>query len=295
MVVVFLIVAAFSVYYYKWHQPYPVYDGEKLLKTDVYPFTFVFFGDNRPASLNELKEDSELKDTGQPEVFVKMIQMINEEDPLFVIGGGDYVLVGTDENFEEFLTVVSALNAPLFYVCGNHDHPGYEEFLEEKARALVKEKVYAFTYKNALFVILDNSLDNSFELHEKQLDFLEEQLKRGFEHTFVFLHIPPFGPEKDFCIKHPVHCMVDPEEFMDIVLKYNVDYVFCSHIHTFHQEKRKNTIFVISGGAGAPLIEGGYYHYIIVEVGDEINYRVVICPVYHLHFPLRFSFIFFPI
>ncbi len=277
ILVVILIATAFLIYYFEYYLPYPVYNGEELLNTEVYSFTFVFFGDNRPATIEELKENVGLKDTGQPEVFVKIVQMINEEDPLFVVGGGDYVLVGTDENFEEFLNVVSALNAPLFYVCGNHDHPGYEEFLEEKAHALATEKTYAITYRNTLFVVLDNSLDNSFTFHEKQLDFLEKQLKKGFEHTFVFLHVPPFGLGKNFCIKHPIHCMADPDEFLEIVLKYKVDYVFCSHIHSFYQEKRENTMFIISGGAGAPLIDGGFYHYIVIEVGDDITYTVVKC------------------
>ncbi len=185
------------------------------------------------------------------------------------------MLIGTDEDFQEFSNIISVSNAPLFYVCGNHDHPGYEEFLK-KAHALVPEKTYALTYKNSLFVVLDNSLDNSFKLSGKQLDFLEKQLKRGFENTFVFLHIPPFGPGKNFCIEHPIHCMADPDEFLNIVLTYKVDYVFCSHIHGYYEEKRENTTFIISGGAGAPLLtEGAYYHYIVVEVGDDITYTVV--------------------
>ncbi len=95
LVVLVFITASFSLSYYEWNQPlYPVYDGENLLKTDAYPFTFAFFGDNRPRTMEELKENLNLEGTElqteqhteQPEVFVKIIQMINEEDPLFVIG-----------------------------------------------------------------------------------------------------------------------------------------------------------------------------------------------------------------
>lgn len=228
---------------------YPIYSGEELLKPDVYPYTFVFFGDNRPAKGKE-----------QPEIFTIMIQMINEDDPLFVIGGGDFVVEGTPENFEEFLTVVSSLKPPLFYVCGNHDDSEYYE-------QYLGERVYAFTYKTSQFVILDNSRK---VLTKEQLDFLEEQLQKKSEHTFVCVHVPPFDPEGSYA-------MVNPEEFMEIVLEYEVDYVLCSHIHSFYEEHIDNTTFIISGGAGAPLVRGGYHHYILIEVGDEITYKIVRC------------------
>lgn len=287
--------------------PYPAHYREEEIEKGVYPFTFVFFGDNRPAV-----EDGKFE---QPEIFIDMIQKINEENPLFVIGGGDFVAVGdlgtllpedlevpeefTGQNaFDKFKKVVDNLEAPLFYVCGNHDHPGYEEFLE-------KEKVYAFTYENSLFVILDNSFSFILEMNEEQLAFLEEQLKKEeFEHKFVFIHVPPFYPEgyhkpglfqeilDRIRSKIALHKMRYPERFMEIVCKYNVDYVFSSHIHGFFEDKidsyekeidscekeKCSTIFITSGGAGAPLTEEeGYYHYIVVEVGDTITYRVVRC------------------
>ena len=235
-----------SGYYLQQNMGYPVYQGEDIFKASVNPYTFVFFGDNRPAV-----------GWKQPDVFKTIIQMINKEDPLFVIGGGDFVVEGIPENFEAFLNTVSQMDAPLFYVCGNHDDSEYYE-------RYLGERVYALTYQNALFVVLDNSRKI---LDEKQLEFLEKQLKRGFEYTFVFLHVPPFDPEGSYC-------MINPDPFLDIVFTYEVDYVFCSHIHRFYEAKKGDTIFIISGGAGAPLVRGGYNHYILVTVGDEITYEV---------------------
>ena len=228
-------------------EEFPVYCGEDLLGTDTYPFTFVYFGDSRPAT-----------GKAQSDVFKDIIQMINEETPLFVIGGGDFVVDGTPEDFEEFLITVSALNPPLFFVCGNHDDsPYYEQYLGER--------VYAITYKNSLFVILDNSKK---VLNESQLNFLEEQLNKGFQHTFVFLHIPPIDPEGSYT-------MLYPEEFIEIIREYEVDYVVCSHIHHFYQEKIGSTTVIISGGAGSPLTRRGFHHFIVIRVGDDITYSVV--------------------
>ena len=244
---VILVAAAVAVAVYAYALSYPVYDGENLLQTDIYPYTFIFYGDNRPA-----------KGSIQPETFNRIIEMINKDSPLFVVGGGDFVVEGTPENFEEFLTVVSHLECPLFYVCGNHDDSVYYE-------QYLGERVYAFTYHHSLFVVLDNSKK---VLHKDQLHFLEKLLKKEFEHTFVFLHVPPFDPEGSYS-------MIHSEPFMDIVVKYKVDYVFCSHIHAFYEEKRDDTVFIISGGGGAPLVRGGFYHYVRVTVKDDITVTVV--------------------
>ncbi|MCD6127139.1 MAG: metallophosphoesterase [Methanomicrobia archaeon] len=248
---IILIILAVSIFSVLSNTGYKTYDGEKIIEKDLYPYKFIYFGDNRPKTGKE-----------QPEIFVNMIEMINKEDPLFVIGGGDFVIEGTPENFEEFLKVVSNLKAPLFYVCGNHDNSKYYE-------KYLGEKVYSFTYKNSIFIVLDNS--RGF-LEKKQLKFLNNQLKRDFEHKFVFMHEPPFDPRMG-----ESHCMIDSKEFMKIIKENNVDFVFCSHIHSYYKEKIGNTTFVISGGAGAPLVNNGFYHYIVVNVGDNISFSVVRC------------------
>jgi 3',5'-cyclic AMP phosphodiesterase CpdA len=226
--------------------PYPVYRGEDFFG-DTYPYTFVFFGDNRPAEGSQ-----------QPEIFVKMLGKINELNPLFAVGGGDFVIEGTPHNFEVFLETVSVLKPYLFYVCGNHDDsPYYTQYLGER--------VYAITYGNSLLVVLDNSTK---VLNESQLEFLENQLKRGFEHTFVFMHVPPLDPQGTYC-------MIHPEKFLEIVQKYHVNYVFCGHIHALYEEEVDGTMVIISGGAGAPLTRQGFYHFIVVSVGDEVTYEVI--------------------
>jgi hypothetical protein len=117
---VLIVVAAttFTIFY----ESYPTHYREPEIQEGVYPYTFVFFGDCRPPFEAERKEDVKYTDTGYPEVFKKMISMINEEDPLFVIGGGDYVLLGTERNFQTFMDIADAFEPPVFYACGNHDN-----------------------------------------------------------------------------------------------------------------------------------------------------------------------------
>jgi hypothetical protein len=52
--------------------------------------------------------------------------------------------------------------------------------------------------------------------------------------------------------------------------------LFASHIHAYFRGVWHQTPFIITGGAGAPLKSGGFYHYIAVTVsGDKVDYKVV--------------------
>jgi predicted phosphodiesterase len=217
-------------------------------------FTFAYFGDTQPESGAE-----------QSEIVHTIIERINEGVPLFVIGGGDFVCEASDANFQAFLSAVDQLHSPIFFVCGNHDIMDDPELYER----YLGPKQYSFFYNDSLFIILDSS---SGFLSDDQLAFFEEVLKRERETTFVFTHIPPFDPRPG-----GTSALVNGEEFMEIVQKNDVDYVFSSHIHAYYQEERDGTLYVISGGAGAPLLQGGYHHYVMVTVGDEIDIMVRRC------------------
>ncbi len=254
-----ILIAAVAATFVTLYEKYPTHYREIEIQKDVYPYKFIFFGDCRPPYEFEKREDLKLTDTGYPEVFIKMISMMNEEDPLFIVGGGDYVLRGLEEDFQTFSDIADAFEPPVFYVCGNHDNSRhYEQYLGER--------VYSFSYKNSLFVVLDNSGEI---LDEKQLSFLEKQLERDFEYKFVFVHWPPFDPTGGG------HHMIAPESFEVLLLENKVDITFFSHLHTYFEEKLKDTIYIISGGAGAPMGENDFYHYIVVEVGDQVTYTVV--------------------
>ena len=86
------------------------------------------------------------------------------------------------------------------------------------------------------------------------------------------MDIPPFDPRPGGN-QH----MIDPERFMEIINENNVDYVFCSHIHSYYEEKRGNTTYVISSGAGGSLLRDGFYHYVIVHVSDDVRCSVARC------------------
>ena len=57
---------------------------------------------------------------------------------------------------------------------------------------------------------------------------------------------------------------------------HRVAQVFASHVHGYFTDRVGEVPMAVTGGAGAPLVEGGFYHYLVVEVSpDRITWRVV--------------------
>ncbi len=217
-------------------------------------YTFVFFSDSQPESGAQ-----------QTQVFHTMIEKINDDNPLFVVGGGDFVCEASTANFTAFLNTANNLHAPLFFVRGNHDIMDDPDLYEQ----YLGPRYYSFTYGSSLFVVLDNA--TGF-LDAEQLEFLRTTLQKERNHVFIFMHMPPFDPRPG-----GTSTMIDGEAFRAIVQDNHVDYVFCGHIHSPYKKKDDNTTYVISGGAGAPLLADGFYHYVKVTVDDTVDVAVVRC------------------
>jgi predicted phosphodiesterase len=67
---------------------------------------------------------------------------------------------------------------------------------------------------------------------------------------------------------------------MALMSEQGVDYVFAGHIHAYAQAERDGIVYVVTGGAGAPLYRGGhpqaFHHYLRVTVrGEEVAIEVV--------------------
>jgi hypothetical protein len=70
------------------------------------------------------------------------------------------------------------------------------------------------------------------------------------------------------------------DEFMSLMEKHGVAYVFAGHIHAYAEETRNGVHYVITGGAGAPLYAAehpqAFYHYVRVTVnGTDVSTEVV--------------------
>ena len=70
------------------------------------------------------------------------------------------------------------------------------------------------------------------------------------------------------------------KQLMEVFKKYKVDYVCAGHIHGYARAERDGIVYVVTGGAGAPLYLprefGGINHYVKIWVaGDKISDEVL--------------------
>jgi len=209
---------------------------------------------------------------GNMKFFKKMLKKIKENKPLFIIIPGDLVEDGTSQQYKEYLKTISVFPIPIYHIPGNHDITcgGRSRFLWD-----ISPTDYYFHSGKFRFIMLDSS---RWYLRENQWKNLANQLK-GASNCFVFMHVPPYSPQKNFD-EYTLAWKGQKKRFLSLMKRYKVDAVFSGHIHGFQKETRDGVQYYISGGGGAKLHlfpwNGGYHHYLIVDVeGEKFRVKVV--------------------
>jgi len=231
-----------------------------ILVIGAHAYSFVVFGDNRDGN----------------RVFKDLLTKVNREKGIsFAVNTGDMVSSGKKEQYENYRKLISILRVPVYHVPGNHDLVGEgEKFFQEYFGPLY----YSFDWEDSHFVILNNAFGGYFD--HKQFAWLKNDLAgTKARYKFVFMHRPTFDPSELYK-SHIMSGRKVTEELMRLFEKYKVNYVFAGHIHGYAKAERNGVIYVVTGGAGAPLHLppefGGFYHYVRVEVeGGKIKDQVV--------------------
>ena len=98
--------------------------------------------------------------------------------------------------------------------------------------------------------------------------------KKG-QKVFVFTHVPSV-------VKPGVKTgtFKERDRFVEIVNRYKVDYVIASHYHGYTRSELHGTVYLVTGGGGAELVEtesfGGMHHAMVLDVdGDSVSERMV--------------------
>lgn len=141
-----------------------------------------------------------------PGVFEQAVDEVNLLRPDFVICVGDLV-EGYEENeatytaqWNELDGIMNRLNAPFYFVAGNHDLSAKSAKSPEVGRRVYEARhgdagraYYSFDYRGSHFVVLDSlAMLNSAATLDAQLAWLGDDMKRsaGAEHIFVIYHHP---------------------------------------------------------------------------------------------------------
>jgi len=231
-----------------------------LLDSNQSSFSFAVMGDNREGN----------------KIFEKILLSINKDkDIVFAVNNGDLVDDGDKKEIKEYIKLIQSSKKPIISIIGNHEVPLFGT--EKNYKDFFGKPYFSFRYANSYFIILDDS--NKKKIPKKEYKWLKKELKKAqnFQHIFVFMHVPLYDPRRGKYTKgHSLKSLKNAKKLNKLFDKYGINMLFCSHIHSYFKGFWHKTPYIITGGAGAPLNENGFYHYIKVTVsGDKVEYKVV--------------------
>jgi Icc-related predicted phosphoesterase len=224
-------------------------------------FSFVVAGDNRDGDA----------------ILEKIIKQINQDRNIsFMLNNGDLVACGYEKQFKNYISIIKTSKIPILSIIGNHEIPWYGG--ESNFKNYLGKTQFSFVFGNSYFIILDSAKKTI-----KHLKWLKKELQKSqkYTHRFVLFHVPLYDPRKgEYKKGHSLKSLKLAHKLNNLFDKYNVDMVFCSHIHFYYRGKWQNTPFIITGGAGAPLKKYknyGVYNYVKVIVKkDNVEYKIVV-------------------
>jgi hypothetical protein len=279
--------------------------GPEEESDSISSFSFTVCGDNRPADDFLPQPDTYLKllDLVKKENTAFHITVGD------IINGGSADTDITIRQFSDYLEATGILPVINFVVPGNHDLTNEatrkcfpEMILKNTLRRVLESSIeihlpetedaavlledghpienlyYYFEYNNVYFIILNAYEDGYWgEIRSDQLEWLEDLLSGlKSEAVFVFIHPPPYSflnPSTDSS-KHLAFSDIENQNHVrDIFEQNRVDAVFSGHEHIYHKEVRGGTHYIITALSGeypfVPEEEGGFYHYVRVDMGKE--------------------------
>ncbi len=255
----------------------------------TYPIRFVFMGDSRNSDSLPPGEFG-YADT----VFAALRSKINSlyPAPVFTIHGGDFRLHGYRYEFERYVAMLDSFDMPVLSVRGNHElYADDGPFVYD---SIFGNPDFVFDYGNARFIFLAdcqqyhtthyNSID--YLLSDEQITWLDSLLSDADSrnlHSCVFAHVPPYlpGHNTDHCLGwssyYPDYSGSNTEPFTDTLTYYGVLLAAFSHQHFYDRWTYNDVHYIVSGGAGAPLISalqsapygGSFYHFVLFELYED--------------------------
>ncbi len=231
-----------------------------LMAQEVSPFRRLEqFGEQKPWTHEQFANDpqafqfaivSDRTGGHRPGIFEKAVHKLNLLQPEFVMSVGDFIEGYTkdekiiEEQWDEFNGFLKSLQAPFFYLPGNHDISN--DVMREAWKERFGKSYYAFLYQDVLFICMDTNDGDGVTMSEEQINYFKNVLQENTEvrWTMLFMH-------------HPIWDYEDLSGFQDIeaLLKERDYSVIAGHRHRYLYEERydKNYLTLGTTGGGSQL------------------------------------------
>lgn len=201
--------------------------------------------------------------------FLKMIQ----SRPDFIILNGDIVDFGNKAEYIVINGFTEASPIPFYATIGNHENwQNGSKFYLNYFGPLTK----SFTFKNSLFIFLDN---HTGYISDSQFKWLEGELSKSKAlHKFVFAHMPAIDAHTEVFdtknyrypqMKHNMYSKNQSDKLINLISRYQVDALFSGHDHIFNNFNIGNTNQVNSGAIGGKIRKVDEVTYLDVQIDGK--------------------------
>jgi predicted phosphodiesterase len=207
-------------------------------------FTFAVMGDSQ----------------GHNEVLGVILSELEGCDFAFLCG--DLTPSGRESEFAAFQATINESAVPVYTTPGNHDVKADDD---NEYRSRLGPPEYDFEYCGVRFAVVDSS---DLNISAGQIDWIRGVFQDA-DRRVMMTHVPCYDPFGDNHTLWPESC----ERVLELIGNDGVDAVFAGHIHAFNHTRIAETEMVISGGAGATLVDGEH-HYVKVSVGGTTPFDI---------------------
>lgn len=235
----------------------------------------VAFGDNRP---------EDIKQTTPPKTFYQIINETSKLHPYAIIGTGDHVGEGRDSQYKELWKALSNLENVLL-VPGNHDL--LISGSSDRWERYVGPRYWCWQGIPGWGIVGVDTYDRLIPRFRQETSKVFQECSAG---KIILVTHYPIEPNIGYNIDKAPSGTTKKRILEELIGKYNVSIVIQGHWHGYAEKRIGDTLYIITGGAGAPFysIEAGktdadYYrtflpHYIILVLRPEGEYKVL--PIY---------------
>ena len=227
----------YTLYHYRVSSGEQPPGGDSAFRTATLPtqttFAFVAFGDTRTDHV----------------AHAQVVSSIITLAPDFLLHTGDFVSNGlVASEWDTFFDIERDLvrQVPLFGALGNHE--ANSSLYLSAFHLPGNEQWYSFDYGDVHVVALQVDGYGSVSSDSEQITWLENDLAHAAQSwKVVFFHYPPYSSGahgSDLTVR----AVLEP-----IFVRHGVDLVFNGHDHDYERSVVSHTVYVVTGGGGAPL------------------------------------------
>ncbi|OGF48121.1 MAG: hypothetical protein A2231_09145 [Candidatus Firestonebacteria bacterium RIFOXYA2_FULL_40_8] len=182
----------------------------------------------------------------------KLVKLIIEEKPDFVIGTGDYVSTGQSKiAWQDCFTMFHDLfkNVPFFPSLGDHDLSDEGRGAEDYCNYFVlpgDELDYTFNWGKSHFIAIDITWDSICKPSTKQYQWLEKDLEISKNSDFVFMyyHLPAYtaGAHRQ------IDTLKRAQRLFPLYTRLGGDFSFAGHDHNYQHWQAEEITHIVTGG-----------------------------------------------